>query len=82
MALLFDKLTGIELNAFIYSKHLRSINEKVTVINENLRCYNFKHVGEHLCELWKYDNINSYPIITIYIKEYNQSDFLNINEES
>ena len=82
MVSLSEKLAEIELDVFAYDKYLESINEKVTVINENLRCYNFKHVGEHLCELWKYDNINSYPIITIYIKEYNQSDFLNINEES
>jgi len=51
MVSLSEKLAEIELDVFAYDKYLESINEKVTVINENLRCYNFKHVGEHLCEL-------------------------------
>ncbi len=48
---LFDKLVGIKLNAFIYSKHLRDVNRKVTVVNEDLEHHNYKHVGEHLCKL-------------------------------
>src|SRR5688572_6050108 len=51
MASLSGKLTGIELDAFVYGKHLGSVNGKVTVVNEELGCRNFKHAGECLCEL-------------------------------
>ena len=52
IASLFDKLADIELNAFTYSKHFESINRKVTVVNKDLRYYNFKHTRERLCKLW------------------------------
>ena len=52
MASLSDKLAGIKLNAFIYSKYLESVNGKVTVVNEELEHHNFKHVRERLCKLW------------------------------
>ena len=51
MVSLSSKLAGIELNAFTYGKHLESINGKVTIVNEELGCHNFKHVKEHLYEL-------------------------------
>ena len=82
IALLFRKLAGIKLDAFAYSKHLGSVNGKVTVVDKELRYCNIKYVSERLCELWRRDNINGHPVITTYIKEHDQSDFLNINEES
>ena len=74
-------MAGIELNAFTYGNHLESVSEKVTIVDKDVRCHNFKHAGEHLCELWGCDNINSYPVIITYIEEHDQSDFLDINEE-
>jgi len=82
MALLFSKLAGIQLDAFTYGNHLRSINRKVTVVNEDLGRHNFKYAGEHLCELWERDNINSHSVITTYVEGHDRSDFLNINKES
>ncbi len=82
MASLSEKLASIELNTFIYDNHLGSVSGKVTVVDKDVRCCNFKHTGEYLCELWGCDNINGYPIIITYIEEHDQSDFLDINEES
>jgi len=82
MASLSKKLAGIELNAFTYDNHLGSVSGKVTVVDKDVGRHNFKYAGERLCELWGHDNINGYPVIITYIEEYDQSDFLNINEES
>ncbi len=82
MASPFGKLAGIELNAFTYGNHLGSVSGKVTVVDKDVGRRNFKHAGERLCELWGRDNINGYPVITTYIEEHDQSDFLDINEES
>ena len=82
MASLSKKLAGIELNAFTYDNHLGSVSGKVTVVDKDVGRRNFKHASERLCELWGHDNINGYPVIITYIEEYDQSDFLNINEES
>ena len=51
MSTLSDKLVGIELDAFVFSKHLESIDRKVSIKDKDLAHRNFKHVGEHLCEL-------------------------------
>ncbi len=51
MASLFGKLAGIILNAFNYGNHLGNINGQITVIDKDLEYRNFKHAGDHLCEL-------------------------------
>ncbi|GBC24867.2 hypothetical protein GLOIN_2v1766467 [Rhizophagus irregularis DAOM 181602=DAOM 197198] len=64
MASLSGKLAGIELDAFAHSKHLGSINGKVTIVDEDLGRCNFRHAGERLCELWECDKINGHSVIT------------------
>jgi len=51
IAFLSEKLTGIELNAFIYNNHLENVNGKVTIMDEDVGHRNFKHVGKRLCKL-------------------------------
>ena len=51
MVSLFEKLAGIELDAFSYSKHFGSINGNVTIVDENLGRRNFRYAGERLCDL-------------------------------
>ena len=51
MSLLSGKLAGIVLNAFNYEKHLGNVNGQVSMIDEEFGYKNFKHAGEHLCEL-------------------------------
>ena len=58
MASLSGRLAGIELDAFAYGNHLGSIDGKVNIINKGLGRQNFRHAGEHLCELWNRDSIN------------------------
>ncbi|GBB92223.1 hypothetical protein RclHR1_19880003 [Rhizophagus clarus] len=81
MISLSGKLAGIELDVFAYGHHLGSINEKVTIINDDLGCRNFKHVGKRLCELWSHDQINGHPVITTYVEKHDWTDFLDIEEE-
>ncbi|GES72486.1 uncharacterized protein LOC106141435 [Rhizophagus clarus] len=81
MISLSGKLAGIELDVFAYGHHLGSINEKVTIINDDLGCRNFKHVGKRLCELWSHDQINGHPVITTYVEKHDWTDFLDIEED-
>jgi hypothetical protein len=82
MATLSGKLAGIELDAFAHGNHLGSINGKVVIVDEDLGRHNFRHVGEHLCELWRRNNINGHPVVTTYVEEHIRTDFLDIEEES
>ena len=51
MSSLSGKLAGIVLNVFNYRNHLGNVNGQVSIVDEELGYRNFKHVGEHLCEL-------------------------------
>ena len=83
MASLSSKLAGIVLNAFNYSNHLGNMNEQAnTVIDEELGRRNFKHAGEHLCELWSHDPINGHPVNSTYVEEHDDTVFSNIQEET
>ena len=52
------------------------------IIDEKLERKNFKHAGEHLCELWNHDPINGRPVIFTYVEEHNDIIFSNIQEEA
>ncbi|GBB88013.1 hypothetical protein RclHR1_14510010 [Rhizophagus clarus] len=82
MASLSGKLAGIELNAFTYGNHLGSVEGKITITDRDLGRNNFRHAGERLCELWSWDNINGHPVITTYVEDHDQADFLDIEEGS
>ena len=83
MASLSGKLAGIVLNAFNYGNHLGNANGKTnTVIDEELGRRNFKHAGDHLCELWSRDPINGHPVISTYVEEHDDTIFSNIQEEA
>ncbi|GES96194.1 hypothetical protein GLOIN_2v1766467 [Rhizophagus clarus] len=82
MASLSGKLAGIELNAFTYGNHLGSVEGKITITDRDLGRNNFRHAGERLCELWSQDNINGHPVITTYVEDHDQADFLDIEEGS
>ncbi|CAB4490217.1 unnamed protein product [Rhizophagus irregularis] len=82
MASLSGKLAGIVLNAFNYGNHLGNMNGQAnTVIDKELGRKNFKHAGEHLCDLWSRDPINGQPVISTYIEEHDDTIFSNIQEE-
>ena len=82
MASLSGKLAGIVLNAFNYGNHLGNMNGQAnTVIDEELGRKNFKHAGEHLCDLWSHDPINGQPVISTYIEEHDDTIFSNVQEE-
>jgi hypothetical protein len=81
MASLSSKLAGIVLNAFNHGNHLGNMNGQANiVINEELGRKNFKHAGEHLCELWNRDPINGQPVISTYVEKHNDTIFSNIQE--
>jgi len=82
MASLSGKLAGIVLNGFNHGKHLGNVNGQSAVIDEELGRKNFKHAGEHLCELWNRDSINEQPVIATYVEKYDSSVFSNIEEET
>ncbi|CAB4464558.1 unnamed protein product [Rhizophagus irregularis] len=82
MASLSGKLAGIVLNAFNYGNHLGNMNGQAnTVIDKELGRKNFKHAGEHLCDLWSRDPINGQPVISTYIEEHDDTIFSNVQEE-
>jgi hypothetical protein len=69
MASLSSKLAGIVLNAFNHGNHLGNMNGQANiVINEELGRKNFKHAGEHLCELWNRDPINGDQLFQLMLK--------------
>jgi len=82
MSTLSGKLAGIELDVFVFGKHLGSIDGKVSIKDKDLACRNFKHAGERLYELWRRDNINGHPVITTYVETHDRTDFLDVKEES
>ena len=82
MASLSGKLAGIVLNAFNYGKHLSNVNGQTSVVDEELGRKNFKHAGEHLCELWNRDCINEQPVVATYIERHDDTIFSNIEEET
>lgn len=81
MASLSSKLAGVVLNAFNYGNHIGSVNGGATLIDDELGRKNFKHAGEHLCELWNRDPINRRPVVTTYVEEHDQAVFSNIREK-
>ena len=82
MVSLSGKLAGIVLNAFNYGKHLSNINGQTSVVGEELGRKNFKHAGEHLCELWNRNCINEQPVVATYIERHDDTIFSNIKEET
>ena len=83
MASLSGKLAAIVLNAFNYGNHLGNVNGQANiVIDEELGCKNFKHAGEHLCELWNCDLINGQPVIASYVEEHDNSAFSDVQKET
>jgi hypothetical protein len=82
MSSLSGKLAGIVLNAFNYGKHLSNKNGQVTIVDKELERKNFKHAGEHLCELWNRDLINGRPVIATYVEEHNHSVFSDFKKET
>ncbi len=80
MSSLSGKLAGIVLNAFNYGNHLGNVNGQVSIVDEELGYRNFKHAGEHLCELWNRDLINKRPVVAIYIEKHNDIMFSDIEE--
>lgn len=82
MASLSGKLAGIVLNAFNYGKHLSNVNGQTAVVDEELGRKNFKHAGEHLCELWNRDCINEQPVVATYVERHDDTIFSNIEEET
>ena len=56
------------------------MNRKVTIVDEELGRKNFKHAGEHLCELWSRDLINGQPVAVTYVEEHDHSVFLDTEE--
>ena len=82
MASLSGKLAGIVLDAFNYEKHIGNVNGQTSVIDEELGRKNFKHASERLCELWNYNYINDQPVVTTYVKRYDNTMFSNIEEKT
>ena len=80
MVSLSGKLAGIVLNSFNYGNHFGSMNGKVTIVDEELGRKNFKHAGEHLCDLWSRDPINGQPVVVTYVEEHDHSVFLDTKE--
>ncbi|CAG8470211.1 1231_t:CDS:2 [Cetraspora pellucida] len=61
MVSLSAKLAGITQSVDKHSSHLDSQGK---VINLELARKNFKHTGDTLCELWRWDNIFRRPVMT------------------
>ncbi|CAB4422746.1 unnamed protein product [Rhizophagus irregularis] len=76
MASLSGKLAGIVFNAFNYGNHLGNMNGQSTIIDEELARKNFKHAGDHLCEIWNRNLINGHPVDVTYIDEHDHNIFL------
>lgn len=82
MSSLSGKLAGIVLDAFNYGRHLGNKNGQVTIVDEELGRKNFKHAGEHLCELWNRDLIHGRQVIATYVEEHNYSVFSDVKKET
>ncbi|PKC51780.1 hypothetical protein RhiirA1_405331, partial [Rhizophagus irregularis] len=52
------------------------MNGQSTIIDEELARKNFKHAGDHLCEIWNRDLINGHPVDVTYIDGHDHNIFL------
>ena len=82
MATLSGKLAGIVFDAFNHGKHLGNVDGKNTIVDEELARKNFKHAGDHLCEIWSRDPINGLPVNVTYVEEHDHNVFLDTDKET